>query len=116
MSDVRKLNESRTDAIAGFKLAEYTKKVFGMFGGEEADVKLRVNNKLIGGVIDRFGKEVIMIPDGDTHFTITVRVALSPIFYGWLFQFGDLCEVLQPQTLKDDLKQKAQEFLTKLEK
>jgi len=116
MSNVRKLPESRCPDVAEFKLAEYSKKVFGMFSGEEAEVKLRVNNKLIGGVIDRFGKDVIMIPDGENHFTIRVKVALSPIFYGWLFQFGDLCEVQEPQSLKSDLKKRAKDFLAGLEK
>ena len=114
MSNVRKLNESSCEEAAGFKLAEYSKKVFGMFGGDETSVKLRVNNKIIGGVIDRFGKEIIMVPDGDTHFTIRVSIAMSPIFYGWLFQFGDLCEVLEPQSLKDDLKKHAKNFLAQL--
>jgi len=116
MSSVKKLTQQRCADVKEFKLAEYSKKIFGMFSGEEIDVKLRVNNKLIGGVIDRFGKEIIMIPDGDTHFTIIVRIALSPIFYGWVFQFGDLCEVLSPESLKDDLKQQAESFLKKLNK
>ena len=116
MSNVKKLSEPRCVEVQDFKLAEYSKKVFGMFGGEETDVKLRINNKLISGVIDRFGKDVIMIPDGDDHFLIRVRVALSPIFYGWLFQFGDLCEVMEPQSLKDALIQRAEDFLAKLHK
>ena len=116
MSNVKKLTERRHTSAKEFKLAEYSKKVFGMFSGEEANVKLRVNNKLISGVIDRFGKDVIMIPDGDDHFTIRVHVVLSPIFYGWLFQFGDLCEVIEPQSLKEELKNRAREFLTQLEK
>ena len=114
MSSVKKLPEPRCTEVTGFKLAEYSKKVFGMFGGDETDVKLRVNRKLIGGVIDRFGKDTIMIPDGENHFTIRVRIALSPIFYGWVFQFGDLIEVLEPQSLKDDLILKAEDFLAKL--
>jgi len=116
MSNVKKLNEPRCEEATEFKLAEYSKKVFGMFGGEEASVKLRVNTKIIGGVIDRFGKDIIMVPDGDTHFTIRVNIAMSPIFYGWLFQFGDLCEVLEPQSLKTDLKTHTTEFLKQLER
>jgi len=108
------LPEPRCADVAEFKLAEYSKKVFGMFGGKEEDIKLRVDNKIIGGVIDRFGKDIIMVPDGDAHFTIRVRVALSPIFYGWLFQFGDLCKVVEPQSLKDELKQRAEAFLDNL--
>ena len=114
MSGVRKLDEQRCSLAARFKLADYSKKVFGMFGGEEADVKLRVNNQIIGAVIDRFGKDVMMIPDGGQHFTITVRVVLSPVFYGWLFQFGELCEVLSPQSLKDELRRRAEDFASRL--
>jgi len=115
MSGVKKLDEPRNKEAAGFKLAEYSKKVFGMFGGEETGVKLRVDNHLTGAIIDRFGKDVILAPDGETHFTVQARVALSPVFYGWLFQFGDLCEVLFPQSLKDELKRRAEEMLKKLE-
>ena len=114
MSNVKKLDNRRCDQAARFKLAEYSRKVFGMFGGEEVDVKLRVNNQIIGAVIDRFGKDVMMIPDGDQHFTVTVRVVQSPVFYGWLFQFGELCEVLSPQSLKDELRRRAEDLIARL--
>ncbi|MCL1835424.1 MAG: WYL domain-containing protein [Oscillospiraceae bacterium] len=114
MSNVRMLDEKRSAQAAAFKLADYSKKVFGMFGGEEADVRLRVNNRIIGAVIDRFGKDIIMIADGDEHFTVTVRVALSPVFYGWLFQFGNLCQPLSPQSLKDELKRMAEELVQRV--
>ena len=114
MHGVEKLNESRTGESERFDLAEYSKKVFGMYGGEEADVKLRFHNQLAGVVIDRFGKDIRINCDGEEHFTIRVKVALSPVFYGWLFQFGELCEVISPQSLKDELKTRAEKFLTQL--
>jgi predicted DNA-binding transcriptional regulator YafY len=114
MSDVKKLSERRNTSAKALNLASYSKKVFGMFGGEESDVRLRVNNQLATAVLDRFGKDVIMLADGEHHFTVSLRVVPSPVFYGWLFQFGELCEVLSPQSLKDDLKRRAEEFLSKL--
>jgi len=114
MSGVKKLDEQRDPAAAGFQLAEYSRKVFGMFGGEETDVRLRVNNQVTGALIDRFGKDVIMVPDGEQHFTVSVRVAISPVFLGWLFQFGELCQVLSPQSLRDELKRRAEELLQRL--
>jgi len=114
MRGVKKLRERREAAEAGFNLAEYSKKVFGMFGGEEADVRLRVHNSLTGAVIDRFGRDVVMSADGGEHFTVKVRVAFSPVFYGWLFQFGGLVEVISPQRLKDDLKILAERLLAQL--
>jgi predicted DNA-binding transcriptional regulator YafY len=115
MHSVEKLEEVRGGAVSErFCLAEYSKKVFGMYGGEETDVKLRIHNQLAGVVIDRFGKDIRMVADGDEHFTINVKVALSPVFYGWLFQFGDLCEVISPQTLKKELKSRAKKFMARL--
>ena len=115
MSGVKKLDENRNNSTDSFDLADYSKKVFGMFGGEETNVKLRMHNALANTAIDRFGKDITMIADGDQHFTISVRVALSPVFYGWLFQFGELCEVVSPQSLKDELKMRAEKFLSQLD-
>lgn len=44
-----------------FNMAAYAKKMFGMFGGEEEIVKLRCKNEFAGVIIDRFGKDVMMI-------------------------------------------------------
>lgn len=41
-----------------FNITEYTKKIFGMFDGEEELVTLRCENNLAGVVIDRFGREI----------------------------------------------------------
>ena len=114
MRDVEKLEEDRNVGDGALNLANYSKKVFGMFGGAETDVRLRVSNQLAGAIIDRFGKDVIIVPDGEAHFTVSLRVVLSPVFHGWLFQFGELCEVLSPQCLRDDLKRRAEAFLSKL--
>jgi len=114
MKSVKTLDELRDPAVKDFKLTDYTKKIFGMFGGEELNVKLRMHNRLAHTVIDRFGKDIIIIPDGDSHFIITIEVAISTVFSAWIFQFGDKCEVLSPQSFKDDLKRQAEEFLARL--
>ena len=45
-----------------------------MFRGEEQQVKLLVNNRMAGVIIDRFGKEVMMIPADADHFRVSVEV------------------------------------------
>ena len=40
-----------------FDVAEYTKKVFNMFGGEEVTAKIQFDNSLVNAVVDRFGKD-----------------------------------------------------------
>jgi len=50
-------------------------------------------------VLDRFGLDSMLIPDGDTHFTFTTPVTVSPAFWGWLSQFGSRARVLYPESV-----------------
>lgn len=50
----------------------------------------------MGVVLDRFGQDVILVPDGADHFTVTVRAVVSPQFLGWLFGLGSGAELLGP--------------------
>jgi hypothetical protein len=45
-------------------------------------------------VIDKFGKEVWLTPVDDYHFKITVPVAVSPQFFGWVFGLGRKATIL----------------------
>ena len=81
-------------------VAAYSQKVFGMFTGEEELVRLRFHRHLAGAVIDRFGKEVMLVPDGEEHFTVSVPVVLSPKFYAWVFGFGTEAEILGPDSAR----------------
>ena len=84
------------DSCRDFDLSTYAQKHFGMFSGREAQVTLRCRTQLVGVVLDRFGQDVILVPDGDDHFTVTVRAVVSPQFLGWLFGLGSGAELLSP--------------------
>ena len=90
-------------------MSSYSTQVFGMFTGSEQKVKLRFSNQLVGAVIDRFGKEIMLIPDGDEHFTVSVDVAVSPQFYAWLFGFGTAVEILSPESARREIRLRAAE-------
>ena len=81
--------------------ASYGKNVFGMFGGETTCVRMRFHKSLVGVVIDRFGSETMLIPDGPDHFVFTMDIAISPLFLGWLAGFGDRAKILSPQSVID---------------
>lgn len=93
-----------------FDLASYTSSVFSMFTGEAIRITLRFDNSLSGVVLDRFGKDILLVPDGENHFTISPLVCVSPILYGWIFQFGKKVEVLAPENIRLEMKQKAMEM------
>ena len=86
-----------------FDIAAYARKYFGMFSGREGQVTLRCRNELVGVVLDRFGREVILVPDGESHFTVTIPAVVSPQFLGWVFGLGDGVEIKGPDWVREML-------------
>ena len=78
------LEREGQDRYPDFQLAEYGQKHFGMYSGPEVKVTLRGRRDKAGLVWDRFGQDVILVPDGEDHFTVTLPVVVSPQFFGWL--------------------------------
>lgn len=74
----------------------YARKHFGMFSGTPCRLKLRCEDRMAGVVIDRFGLDVSLIPDGEGYFTASVDLVASPPLWGWLFGLGTGVEVLGP--------------------
>lgn len=88
-----------------FDPAAYAGSLFGMYNGVQETVKLRFENSLIGVVADRFGREVFLSPDGDSHFTVTTKVAVSPQFLSWVFSFGSQAQILSPEPVRNQFLQ-----------
>ena len=59
-------------------------------------------NRLIGVVIDRFGKEVSVRPMENGRFRVRVKIAVSGQFYGWLTGLGSGAGILAPQNVAED--------------
>ena len=107
-----KIESEKRDGMSRFEkfnLAHYAKSVFSMFGGEECDVKLSVDNDLIGVIVDRFGSDIYIVRESDTSFIVNIRVVLSPQFYAWLFGLGLKARLLSPKKAVDGFKAKIQE-------
>lgn len=84
------------DEIRKLDLSEYGKNVFYMYGGEKISVKMRFHNSLAGVVIDRFGRDSMLIPDGAEYFSFTAQVSVSPTFLSWVSQFGRKAKIVYP--------------------
>ena len=118
MSRITTLERSRRgkDAFRKVDMASYSKKVFGMFTGEEHSVKLRFAAHLAGAVIDRFGKDVILVRDGAESFTVTLDVVVSPQFFAWVFGFGEEAEILSPESVRLQARDAARAIAEKYER
>ncbi len=74
----------------------FAKKTFGMYGGEEKEIVMLCDNGLAGVIIDRFGKDVRMLPKDDKVFKVTVKVNVSSQFFGWLCGIGKGVKIIEP--------------------
>lgn len=73
-----------------------------MFGGNEETVRIRFHNRFVGVVIDRFGKNVALRPDGENYFIARVEVAVSEQFFGWITGLGREVQIVSPQSVVEE--------------
>ena len=106
MTEISALDQTRDgkEEFSKIDMSQYSKKVFGMFTGEVQTVQLRFENHLVGPVIDRFGRDTIIVASDENHFTIKVDVAVSPQFFAWVFGFGTAVEILSPENVREGYK------------
>ena len=117
MASIRQTGKPRymDDDIRKLDVSTYGKNIFSMFSGDLVNVKMRFSNDLAGVVLDRFGSDCMLIPDGDEHFTYTGKVAVSPVFFSWIAQFGRRAAILYPAGVVEKHKALLREALSQYE-
>ncbi len=105
MQGIERENGPREGAeqFAGFDTAVYSRRVFGMFGGETRAVTFELAERLAGVFIDRFGSGIPMWRDGEKVYA-RAQVDVSAQFFGWLCGLGSGVRIIQPD-------ETAQEYL-----
>ncbi|MBR5430297.1 MAG: WYL domain-containing protein [Firmicutes bacterium] len=93
------------DAFARIDMSRYTQQTFDMFGGRTELVTLEFDEKMAGLVIDRFGKDTMIIGSGEGRFTVDVPVAVSSHFYAWVSGLDGACRILGPETVRQGMKE-----------
>ena len=86
-------------------------KVFDMFRNpkKEYDVSFRCHNMIADAVVDTFGADTMMIPDGDSHFKFSANIEVSPPFFAWVSSFGKRIQIKSPAAVVAEYR----EFLQK---
>ena len=86
------------DQFSKFDIGNYSKRTFGMFAGDENTLEIEFDNNLIGVVMDRFGKDIILNSNTENTFVAKLNVNISSQFYGWLAGLGTGVKILSPQS------------------
>lgn len=101
--------EDWNPAAGGINKGDYAKKRFSMFAGEPNVVRLRAPARMAGVMVDRFGAEVAMRPDGD-DILVRVSVEVSPQFFGWITGLGGNVTIDSPA----EVRMQYQDYLKKI--
>ena len=107
LKDIEVLERKRVGRrnFLDFDLAKYAKMSFGMYGGEETKVRIAFKDEMVGVFIDRFGKDITIRPsDKKGWLEISVDVAVSDQFLGWIFALGNDVKILGPKAVTDRYK------------
>lgn len=72
-----------------------------MFGGEEETVTLQFEDRLVGVVLDRFGKDTDIRKTADGKFTVRIHAAVSGQFFGWLAGLGSGAVIAAPEEVRE---------------
>ena len=107
MVDIAVLETERDgkQAYEALDMAVYARKVFGMFSGDERRVRLRFDSRMVGAVLDRLGRDAVLVPDGPDHFTVTADVVVSPQLFAWVFGFHTLAQIIGPQDVVEEMRE-----------
>ncbi len=113
MADIHPTNDKRLPCpeLTGKALVEHANRLFQMYSGDAVNVKMRFHRSLINVVIDRFGKDTMLIPDGEEHFNFTVPVAVSPMFISWVIGFGSKAKILYPESVAEQCQNMCREAM-----
>ena len=90
------LDEDAVPFPKGFSFNRYLQSSFRMFGTEATAVELICSNDVMDAILDKFGKSVMTYNYDEDHFCATVDVAVSNVFYSWVFGFDGKVKINAP--------------------
>jgi len=105
------LDRDAADEFAKIDMSAYTKYTFSMYGGEIMPVTMVFQNRMMGAVMDRFGRDIFVTKEDDRHFRVTVNVAVSNQFFGWVFGLGKMVRIVGPESVKEKMKQNLEDII-----
>ena len=112
MQSAHVLNEARQgkEKFVDFDLVAFAKKTFAMYGGREESVTLVCPSYLAGVIIDRFGQDIIMVPEGD-GFYVKLPVIVSQQFFGWITGLGGKVKIKSPENVRKEYKKYLEDII-----
>lgn len=98
----------------GLDLPKHMAEHIYMFSGESKRVVFRAQKILVDQIIDWFGTDLVFSNENEKSVDVSVRVNETAMFC-WLLQYGPSCEVLEPLSLRQRVKEAVTEMAKRYE-
>lgn len=109
------LEEEGTSAPEGFDINDHINTTFRMFNSTRSEVELICDNDVMDSIVDRFGEDVSTCPYDQNSFKATVNIAVSNVFYSWVFGFGGKVKISKPSHVIDHYAEMLRNAVTTLD-
>lgn len=103
LSEPRKPKKDIGELARGFSLPRHMAEHIYMFSGKSVTVRLRTEVSMMDSLTDWFGRDFHIHPKGDGRIIVTLRCNEEAMKY-WALQFGAYVEIVEPEHLREALK------------
>ena len=102
ITDIEVMGES-ADGTAAFEVTEYLSEHPYLYAGERAEIKLKMDTRLAGELIDAFGDGFRVLEEKDGKAVVCLQAGLSDMLE-WTKRFSEDVEIISPQSLRNRLR------------
>lgn len=85
-----------------FDISEFSDGMFHMYNSERKTVQLVCANETMDAILDKFGMDVATYAYDMESFKVEVNVAVSHVFFSWVFGFGGKVRIVGPEKIKHE--------------
>lgn len=93
-----------------FDTADYLRKTFNMYNGEQEQVELRCTNDILEAVADKFGTDMEFCCHDENGFTVRAKICVSDGLMEWILQYGGRITVQSPESRRQQMIRKIEEL------
>ncbi len=111
MDDHVKPQQEVEELKNGLDLPTHMAEHLYMYSGKSSWITLKVEDRGINDVIDWLGKD-IYITESEDHYVVRFKANETAISY-WAVQFGGVVEVIEPESLRKQVKERVEQIREK---
>lgn len=96
----------------GFDIPKHMSEHVYMFADNVSRVKFKVKKSIMGEVVDWFGLDFVVRSETENEAVIQVKSSEQAMVF-WAMQYGEYVEVLEPENIRDRIKENIREMAEK---